>query len=190
MASTTPLFDETAISLRIGSLAQEIAAHMPTDFLIVGLLKGSFVFVADLMRALHAQGLSPQVEFMRLSSYGLGTISAGEVHLLGDIPGDVAGRAVLLVDDIVDTGHSLAYAIALLQRRGVTSITTCALLDKPSRREVAVPVDFIGFTIDDLFVAGYGIDYAERFRELPHIVTVSDGGKAEEARPATRGETH
>lgn len=174
MAETTPLFDETAIARRVDALAADIATRLPAGFLIVGLLKGSFVFVADLLRALHRRGSAPQVEFMRLSSYGLGTTSAGEVHLLGDIPGDVAGRTVLLVDDIVDTGHSLAYAMALLQRRGVTRIATCALIDKPIRRQVPVPVDFSGFTIDDLFIAGYGIDYAERFRELPSIVVVSD----------------
>jgi len=175
MSKTTPLFDEAAIARRVDALAGDIAARLPSGFLIVGLLKGSFIFVADLLRALHRQGAAPQVEFMRLSSYGLGTASAGEVHLLGDIPGDVAERTVLLVDDIVDTGHSLAYAMALLQRRGVTRITTCALIDKPSRRKVPVPVDFIGFSIGDLFVAGYGIDYAERFRELPYIVAVADG---------------
>lgn len=176
MTDIKPLFDETTIAARIQALAADIAARLPADFLIVGLLKGSFVFVADLLRALHAQGVAPQVEFMRLSSYGLGTASAGEVHLLGDVPGDVAGRTVLLVDDIVDTGHSLTYATALLQRRGVERIVTCALIDKPARREVPVRVDFTGFTIGDLFIAGYGIDYAERFRELPGIVAVSDGG--------------
>ena len=177
MIETTTLFDETAIARRIDALACDIAARLSADFLIVGLLKGSFVFVADLIRALHAHGAAPQVEFMRLSSYGLKTTSAGEVHLLGDIPGDVAGRTVLLVDDIVDTGHSLAYATALLQRRGVTRIAACALIDKPARRQVPVTVDFVGFTIDDLFIAGYGIDYAERFRELPSIVVVSNDGQ-------------
>lgn len=172
MADLPLLFDEAAIARRVDALAADISARLPEGFLIVGLLKGSFVFVADLMRALHRRCRAPQVEFMRLSSYGLGTTSGGEVHLLGDIPTDVAGRVVLLVDDIVDTGHSLAYAIALLEQRGVARISTCALVDKPSRREVAVHLDFSGFTIDDQFIAGYGIDYAEGYRELPYIVTV------------------
>lgn len=176
MTETTLLFDEAAIAGRVDALAGAIAARLPEGFLIVGLLKGSFVFVADLLRALHAHGAAPQVEFMRLSSYGLDTASAGEVHLLGDIPVDIGERTVLLVDDIVDTGLSLSYAMALLQRRGVKRIVTCALIDKPARREVIVPVDFVGFTIGNEFVAGYGIDYAERFRALPHIVAVADGG--------------
>jgi len=172
MADLPLLFDEAAIADRIDALAADIAVRLPETFLIVGLLKGSFVFVADLMRALHRRGRAPQVEFMRLSSYGPGMSGGGEVHLLGDIPTDVAGRVVLLVDDIVDTGHSLAYAIALLERRGVARISTCALVDKPSRREITVHLDFNGFTIGDQFIAGYGIDYAEGYRELPYIVAV------------------
>ena len=172
MASVTTLFDESAIARRVDAMAAEITARLPNEFLIVGLLKGSFVFVADLLRALNRSGASPQVEFMRLSSYGLGTASQGEVHLLGDIPMDVKGRTVLLVDDIIDSGHSLAYARALLERREVAEVYTCALLDKPSRRRVETPIDFVGFTIPDLFVAGYGIDYAERYRDMPRIVAV------------------
>jgi hypoxanthine phosphoribosyltransferase len=172
MAPDSPLFDERAIARRVDEMAGEIAARLPMGFLIVGLLKGSFVFVADLLRALNRRGASPQVEFMRLSSYGLGTVSQGEVHLLGDVPLDVKGRTVLLVDDIIDSGHSLAYAKALLERREVARVFICALLDKPSRRKVEIPLDFVGFAIPDVFVAGYGIDYAERYRDLPCIVAV------------------
>ena len=106
---------------------------------------------------------------MRLSSYGLAKQSSGDVHLLGDIPTDIAGQQVLLVDDIVDTGRSFAYAQALLEQREIARLWTCALVDKPSRREVAVTTDFIGFSVDDVFIAGYGIDYAERYRHLPFI---------------------
>jgi len=166
------LFDERTIQQRIAGLASEIARDLPPDVLVVGLLKGSFMFVADLMRALHRAGMAPQVEFMRLSSYGLGMVSGGEVHLLSDVPSDVASRQVLIVDDIVDTGRSLAYAAALLRQRDVDSIRTCALIDKPSRREVEMVPDFIGFPIEDIFIAGYGIDYAERYRDLPHIVAI------------------
>lgn len=178
MADNIVLFDEAAIARRVDELGREIAVRLPREFMVVGLLKGSFVFVADLVRALHRHGAAPQVEFMRLSSYGLGTVSAGEVHLLGDVIGDVAGRDVLLVDDIVDTGHSLSYARALLGQRGVAHLFTCALIDKPSRRKVEVAVDFVGFAIGDVFIAGYGIDYAERYRELPVIVAVGDAGRA------------
>ena len=178
MATTIVMFDEGAIAGRVDELAQEIASLLPAGFMVVGLLKGSFVFVADLVRALHRHGSAPQVEFMRQSSYGLGTVSAGEVHLLGDVPSDVAGKDVLLVDDIIDTGHSLRYARTLLEQRGVAHTFICALIDKPSRRKVDVAVDFVGFAIGDVFIAGYGIDYAERYRELPVIVAVVDAEKS------------
>ena len=165
----TTLFDEQKIAARVEALAGEIAAAIEGDFVIVGLLKGSFMFVADLSRALHRSGAAPRIEFMRLSSYGMAKESSGEVHLLGDIPTEVGDMNILLVDDIVDTGRSIAYARALMEQRNVARIWTCALLDKPSRREVEVAVDFVGFEIDDIFVAGYGIDYAENYRDLPYI---------------------
>jgi len=166
---TKTLFDEAQIAERVDALAGDIAKAISGEFVIVGLLKGSFVFVADLVRALYRHGAKPRVEFIRLSSYGIGRESSGEVHLLGDIPTDIAGQEILLVDDIVDTGRSIAYAIALLEQREAGRVWTCALIDKPSRREVDVAADFVGFTIEDLFIAGYGIDYAERYRYLPTI---------------------
>ena len=167
-----PLFTEAEIAARIDALAPQIVADIGHDFVVIGLLKGAFVFVADLMRALHRAGAEPKVEFMRLSSYGLGKVSAGEVHLLGDIPTDIGGRTVLLVDDIVDTGRSVAYAQTLLRQRDVAALKTCALIDKPSRREVETTVDYVGFAVPDRFIAGYGIDYAERYRSLPFIGAV------------------
>ena len=164
-----PLFDERQIAARVDALAREITESIAGDFVVVGLLKGAFVFVADLMRALDRAGARPKIEFMRLSSYGLAKQSSGDVHLLGDIPTDIAGQQVLLVDDIVDTGRSFSYAQALLEQREIARLWTCALVDKPSRREVAVTTDFIGFSVDDVFIAGYGIDYAERYRHLPFI---------------------
>ena len=170
MAKTIePLFDEQEIAARVSALADEIDKAIGGEFVIVGLLKGSFVFVADLARALYRTGREPRIEFLRLSSYGLAKESAGEVHLLGDIPTDIAGRQILLVDDIVDTGRSIAYAVALMRQREVGALWTCALLDKPSRREVEVTLDLVGFTIEDVFIAGYGIDYAEQYRHLPYI---------------------
>ncbi len=168
-SKVTMLHSADEISRRIDELAQAIIKSLPDDFVIVGLLKGSFVFVADLARALSRAGAHPEVEFMRLSSYGLEKVSAGEVHLIGDVPTNIAGRSLLLVDDILDTGRSIAYARALLEQREAARIWTCVLLDKPSRREVEVAAEFVGFTLPDVFVAGYGIDYAEKYRSLPFI---------------------
>jgi len=125
------------------------------------------VFVADLARALARAGARPEIEFMRLAGYGLGTESRGAVQLLGDVPAGLAGRPVLLVDDIVDTGRSIAYAAAL-HRCGGGELWTCALLDKPQRRQIGIAIDFVGFSVPDLFVVGYGTDY-EKCRHLPYI---------------------
>ncbi len=163
------LFSTLEIAARVDALAAEIACTIPADFVMVGVLKGAAVFVADLARALDRAGARPEIEFLRLTSYGLAKESNGAVQLLGDIPADLAGRPVLLVDDIVDTGRSIAYAAAQLRQRGIGALWTCALLDKPQRREIEVALDFIGFTISDVFVAGYGTDYAEKYRHLPYI---------------------
>jgi hypoxanthine phosphoribosyltransferase len=164
------LFDEAAVAARVAELADAIAAALPPRFTLVALLKGSFVFAADLVRDLSRLGCEPRVEFMRVSSYGSDTRSSGIVSLMGDAPPLVHDEPVLLVDDIQDTGRTLAFTRALLLERGATKVWTCTLLDKPSRREVeGGEVDFVGFTIPDVFVVGYGIDYAERFRYLPYI---------------------
>lgn len=166
----TVLFDEEALARRVDGLAAAVAAALPGRFTLVGLLKGSFVLVADLVRALHRQGCAPRVEFMRVSSYGSGTRSSGIVSLMGDAPPGVKGEPVLLVDDIQDTGRTLAFTRGLLLERGAARVWTCTLLDKPSRREVeGGEVDFVGFAIPDVFVVGYGIDYAERYRHLPFV---------------------
>ena len=171
------LFDEAAVARRVEELAAAVAARLPERFTVVGLLKGSFVFVADLVRALHRTGCAPRIEFMRVSSYGSDTKSSGIVSLMGDAPPGVRGEPVLLVDDIQDTGRTLAFTRGLLLERGAKRVWTCTLLDKPSRREVeGGEVDFVGFTIPDVFVVGYGIDYAERYRYLPFIGRVSGGG--------------
>ena len=172
MKSLRVLFSEVEIAARVETLAAEIAERTPADFVIVGLLKGAAVFVADLARALFRAGARPEIDFLQLSSYGSAKESTGEVRLVGDVPTGLAGRRVLLVDDIVDTGRSIAHAAMLLRQSGITQLWTCALLDKPARREVAVVVDFVGFTIDDVFVVGYGTDYAEKYRYLPYIGVV------------------
>jgi hypoxanthine phosphoribosyltransferase len=173
-AGIASLFAEEEVARRVDELAAAIAAALPPRFTLVGLLKGSFVFVADLARALSRAGCSPRIEFMRVSSYGSGTTSSGIVSLMGDAPAGVRGEPVLLVDDIQDTGRTLAFTREFLLERGAARVWTCTLLDKPSRREVAAgEVDFVGFAIPDVFVVGYGIDYAERFRELPFIGRVN-----------------
>ena len=172
MSEIEKLFDEAQIAQRVDDMAHEIAESLTGPFVVVGLLKGSFIFIADLVRGLDRAGASPRIEFMRLSSYGLRKESAGEVHLIGDIPTDIAGQQVLLVDDIVDTGRSIAYAMALMKQREVGRLWTCALVDKPSRREVEAEADFVGFTVGNVFIAGYGIDYAEQYRHLPFIGSV------------------
>jgi hypoxanthine phosphoribosyltransferase len=172
MGGVPVLFSAAEIAARVEALAAEIARTIPADFVIIGLLKGAAVFVADLARALDRAGVHPEIEFIRLSSYGLAKQSSGAVQLLGDIPARLAGRSVLLVDDIVDTGRSIAYAAGQLRQRGVSDLRICALLDKPQRREIEVAIDFVGFTIGDVFVVGYGTDYAEKYRHLPYIGTV------------------
>ena len=169
------LFSAEAIAQRVDELAADIARTVPGDITVVGLLKGAFMFAADLVRALDRQGLTPQVEFLQVSSYGLETASSGRVKVIGGMPETATGRDILLIDDIQDTGRTLAFTADLLQSHGARKIWSAALLDKPSRRVVPFDVDFIGFEIEDVFVVGYGIDYAERFRHLPYIGRVEQG---------------
>lgn len=165
----TVLFDAAAIQDRVAELAGAIAGELPRDLLVVSILKGSFVFAADLIRALHAARLSPEVDFMFLASYGDATVSSGEVVILRDIESDVTGRHVLLVDDILESGRTLAFAKALLRERGAARVATCVLLDKAVRRAAPVEADFVGFACPDIFVIGYGMDLANRYRELPYV---------------------
>lgn len=157
-----------AISARIEALAEDIRTSFAgTDKLVVvGLLRGSFVFIADLVRELD---LNVEVDFLEVSSYGNEMESSREVRVLKDLRGEIAGRDVLVVEDIVDTGHTLTHVIRFLQNREPRRLETIALLDKPSRREVEVKATWTGFEIPDEFVVGYGIDYAQRNRNLPYI---------------------
>ncbi len=172
MSGLRVLFNAAEIAARVDTLAVEIARTVPDDFVVIGLLKGAAVFVADLMRALDRAGTRPELEFMRLSSYGVGSQSSGAVQLVGDLPAGLAGRSMLLVDDIVDTGHSIAYAADRLRECGIDQLWKCALLEKPQRREIEVTIDFVGFSIGDQFVVGYGTDYAEKYRHLPYIAAL------------------
>ena len=168
------LFAGAEIDARVGELAKEIADVVPSDVTVCGLLKGSFMFAADLVRSLDAEGMTPKVEFLQVGSYGLAQESSGTVKVIGDMPASVAGRPVLLVDDIQDTGRTLSFTRDLLVQNGAAQIWTCALLDKPSRRAVAIEADFVGFVIPDVFVVGYGIDYAEKYRHLPYIGRIAE----------------
>lgn len=157
-----------AISARIEELARDIRnAFGPADKLVVvGLLRGSFVFIADLVRELD---MNVEVDFLEVSSYGDSMESSREVRILKDLRGEIAGRDVLVVEDIVDTGHTLAHVVKFLGNRGPKRLETIALLDKPSRREIDIKATWTGFEIPDEFVVGYGIDFAQRNRNLPYI---------------------
>ncbi|MGR3486196.1 MAG: hypoxanthine phosphoribosyltransferase [Paracoccaceae bacterium] len=165
------LISAKAIAARIEALSDEIERfYAGTDKLVVvGLLRGSFVFIADLVRELD---LPVEVDFLEVSSYGDGMESTREVRILKDLRGEVEGRDVLVVEDIVDTGHTLARTTEFLRVRAPARLRTIALLDKPSRREVDFKADWTGFEIPDEFVVGYGIDFAQRNRNLPFIGTV------------------
>ncbi len=168
------LFSEAEIKHRIDGLAGEIAARKPSRLLVIPVLKGSFIFAADLIRAMHHAGLSPEVDFMILASYREGTRSSGKVDVLRDIESIVEDRDVLLVDDILESGRTLAFAKDLIAARGARNVMSCVLLDKPGHLAANIKADFRGFDCPDKFVVGYGMDMGHQFRELPfvgHVVT-------------------
>ena len=172
------LISARAIATRVEELAQEIhSTFRDTEKLVmVGLLRGSFVLIADLVRKLD---MNVEVDFLEVSSYGNETVSSREVRILKDLRGEIEGEDVLVVEDIVDTGYTLSHVVRFLQARNPRKLETIALLDKPSRREVDICATWTGFEIPDEFVVGYGIDYAQRNRNLPYIgrvrVVDSDG---------------
>lgn len=164
------LLDESEIALALDRLAAEVsAAYAGRDLLIVGVLKGAVFTVTDLLRRLT---IPAKVDFMAVSSYGSATTSSGVVRILKDLDTDVAGRDVLIVEDIVDSGLTLNYLMKNLSSRKPASVEVLTLLTKPSRREVDVRVAFVGFEIPDVFVVGYGLDYDERFRGIPSVVAL------------------
>lgn len=169
MAEVRLLFDERRIAERVEALAEAVAAAMGPDFTIVALLTGAFVFTADLARALGRRGARPRIEFVGIKSYGDATVSSGRPVLVGNLPADLGGRRVLVVDDILDTGHALAFARDAVRAQGAGEVRTCVLLDKRARRQVPVTADFTGFAIADGFVVGYGIDCAQDYRYLPYL---------------------
>ena len=167
-----PLFTAEQIQTRVSEMGAEIARDYAGQTpLLVGVLKGAYIFLSDLVRAID---LRLGVEFMAISSYGAGMRSSGEVRIVKDLDVPVDGRDILIVEDIVDTGLTLSYLLSNLRARGARSVKLAALLDKFERREREVKIDYCGFQIPDAFVVGYGLDFAERYRNLPYIAVIKD----------------
>ncbi|MDH3351719.1 MAG: hypoxanthine phosphoribosyltransferase [Gammaproteobacteria bacterium] len=171
MSQPPVLISEADIQKRVAELAEEISRDYQDkdDVVLIGVLKGSFIFLADLSRRLT---IPRTIEFIAVSSYGNGSVQSGAVRLVMDVRGNIEGRHVLIVEDIVDTGHTLSYLIGMLRSHGPASIRTCTLLHKAERAEVDVKIDYVGFGIGDEWVVGYGLDYAEQNRTLPYIGNV------------------
>jgi hypoxanthine phosphoribosyltransferase len=168
------LIDKETIARRVDELVDAISATPEsTNLVVVGILKGSFMFLADLMRSFHRHNVHPRIDFLTLSSYGSGTTSSGTVDIIHDIREDIKGANILLVDDILDTGRTMVYTKKLLLDRGAKAVHTCVLLDKKAHRAVDFEADYAGFAINDHFVVGYGLDYDNLYRELPHIAQVT-----------------
>jgi hypoxanthine phosphoribosyltransferase len=165
-----PIITSDDLKTRFEGIVDEIRQIMPVDnLLIIALLKGSFVFLADLMRLLSRHNIHMEIDFMILSSYGDSAESSGKVIIKKDIETDVKGKSVLIVDDILDTGRTMKNARRIIMERNPECVKLCALLDKPDRRVEDIQADIVGFEIPDTFVVGYGLDYARRHRELPFI---------------------
>jgi hypoxanthine phosphoribosyltransferase len=165
-------FSAAEIATRVDEMATDLAVKLAPDTLVVSVLKGSFVFAADLIRALSRTGADWSMDFLTLSSYGSGTETTGHVKVVRDIVDDVRGRDVLLVDDILESGFTLSFAKKLLEERGARRVSICTLLDKPGKRRADLQADFVGFQAGDEFLVGYGLDWAHRFRGLPYIGVV------------------
>lgn len=172
-----PLYSAEQIAERNLAIADNIAKGPSDNLLVISILKGSFIFAADLIRALHAVGLAPEVEFITLSSYGTGTVSQG-VRIIKDIDSDVKGRNVLLIDDILESGRTLLFAKELMYDRGAANVSIAVLLDKRVKRKEKLEADYVGFECPDYFVVGYGMDVAYAFRELPFVGVVTGDADA------------
>jgi hypoxanthine phosphoribosyltransferase len=170
LAPTEILLSEDRIRARVAEMAAEIRRDFPDDLHVIAVLKGAFMFLSDLVRDIPGH---VSLDFMAVSSYAKGTTSSGEVRMLKDLETALEGRNVVIVEDIVDTGLTLTYLQDILRARNPKQLRTACLLSKPSRRQVDVKVEYIGFTIEDRFVVGYGLDFAEQYRNLPYIAVMS-----------------
>ena len=161
------LFSEEEMAKRVEEIAKEIEKdYQGKEIMLISVLRGSFVFMADLCRRID---LPCVIDFMSVSSYGKGTSSSGQVQITKDLSSDISGKHIIVVEDILDSGNTLSYLLKLLEQRNPASIRLCTLLDKPDRRVKHVEVHYSGYTIPDAFVVGYGLDYAEEYRNLPYI---------------------
>jgi len=168
------LVESDALGRRVLELGEQISVeYAGRTLLLVGVLKGALFFLSDLMRALEVEC---EVDFMALASYGSATDSSGVVRILKDLDASIEGRDVLIVEDIVDSGLTLSYLMRTLRAREPASLEVCALLTKPERRKVDLPIRYVGFEIPNRFVIGYGLDHAERYRNLPYVAVLSQGG--------------
>jgi hypoxanthine phosphoribosyltransferase len=171
------LIDEETLHDRVAELGAEISAdYAGRDLMLIGVLKGAVFFMADLMRTIDVHC---EVDFMAISSYGASTDSSGVVRILKDLDANIEGRNVLVVEDIIDSGLTLSYLMRNLRARNPATLEVCALLTKPERREIQVPVRYIGFEIPNRFVVGYGLDFAERYRNLRYVGVLSDDAASE-----------
>ncbi len=161
------LFSEEQLKTRVQEIAREIERdYAGKEIMLISVLRGSFIFMADLCRAID---LPCTLDFMAVSSYGKGTSSSGQVQITKDLSEDISGRHIIVVEDILDSGNTLSYLLKILEHRHPASVRLCTLLDKPDRRTKQVELHYCGFTIPDAFVVGYGLDYAEKYRNLPYI---------------------
>lgn len=169
---TEVMISEEELAKKVSELAKQIEKDFEgQSLLVVGILKGASVFVSDLIRKIN---LDVNIDFMSVSSYGNSTESSGTVKILKDLDVDIEGKNVLIVEDIIDSGLTLSNLVAALQTRNPKELKICTLLDKPQRRTANIPVDYVGFVIEDKFIVGYGIDWAERYRNLPYIGVVGE----------------
>jgi hypoxanthine phosphoribosyltransferase len=166
------LFTAEQIAAAVKRLAAEIRRdYVDKNPILVAVLKGSFVFLADLVRELN---FPLQIEFAQLSSYGHGKESAGKIRVVKDVSADIKGRHVLVIEDIIDTGLTAQFFLEYLKKKGAASVKLCSLTDKPSRTQVEIKIDYLGMTVPDKFIVGYGIDWDEKFRYLPEICAIED----------------
>lgn len=161
------LFTEEELKTRVAELGAQITAdYQGKEPVIISVLRGSYIFMADLTRSID---LPCSIDFMAVSSYGKGTTSSGQVNIIKDLSDSIEGKDVLVVEDILDSGNTLSYLLEILKARHAASIKLCTLLDKPDRRVRDIKADYVGYSVPDLFVVGYGLDYAEKYRNLPYI---------------------